>query len=102
MTDSQPLARSRPGARLLITGSTLLAAAGALGIAGLGIAAVAVAAMAQRRINQMEMPPRELARRQLRQARAAVKAGAGAWRGNGATLHVVEVVPDRREPATSS
>jgi hypothetical protein len=102
MTDSQPLAPARPGARLLITGSTLLAAAGALGLAGLGLATVAVGAMVRRRINQMEVPPRELARQQLRQARAAVRAGAGAWRGNGATLHLVEAVPDSREPVGSS
>jgi hypothetical protein len=76
-----------------MTGSTLLAAAAALGVAGLGLAVVAVGVMARRRINEMEVPPREIAKRQWLQARAAVRAGAGAWRGNGATLHVVEVVP---------
>jgi hypothetical protein len=92
MTDTQP-APSRPGRRLLITGSTLLAAAAAFGVAGLGLAAVAVGMMAQRRINEMEVGPTELARRQWQNARAAVRAGTGAWRENGATLHVVEAVP---------
>jgi len=32
----------------------------------------------------MEVPPREIARKQWRQARAAVSAGAGAWRENAA------------------
>lgn len=91
MTETQP-APTRPGRRLLITGSTLLAAAATLGVAGLGLAAVAVGMMAQRRINQMEVGPTELARRHWQHARAAVRAGAGAWRENGATLHVVEPV----------
>ena len=82
MTETQP-ATSMPGRRLLITGSTLLAAAAALGVAGLGLAAVAVGVIAQRRINEMEVGPTELARRQWQHARAAVLAGAGAWRENG-------------------
>jgi hypothetical protein len=92
MSDSQTAPRT-PGARLLITGSTLLAAAAALGVAGLGLAAVAVGVMAQRRISQMEVSPAELARRQWQHARAAVRAGTGAWREDGATLHMVETVP---------
>jgi hypothetical protein len=101
MTDDS---QQRQGARLLLTSSALLAAAAALGIAGIGLATVAVGTMARRRINQMEVPPSELARRQWRQARAAVRAGAGAWR-NGADLYVVAApaaVSDSREPATSA
>jgi nitrous oxide reductase len=92
------------GARLLITSSALLAAAAALGIAGIGLATVAVGAIARRRINRMEVPPGELARRQWRQARAAVRAGAGAWR-NGAEVHVSDVgapLGTGREPAVTS
>jgi hypothetical protein len=92
MSDTQA-GLSRPGAGLLITGSTLLAAAAALGVAGLGLAAVAVGVIARRRINEMEVGPTELARRQWQHARAAVRAGAGAWKENGATLHVAEAVP---------
>jgi hypothetical protein len=93
------------GARLLITSSALLAAAAALGIAGIGLATVAVGAIARRRINRMEVPPSELARRQWRQARAAVRAGAGAWRRNGGELFVSDVgapLPAGREAAVSS
>jgi hypothetical protein len=93
------------GARLLITSSALLAAAAALGIAGIGLATVAVGAIARQRINRMEVPPSELARRQWRQARAAVRAGAGAWRRNGTDVFVSDVgapPAGSREPAVSS
>jgi hypothetical protein len=80
MTDSRPPARPRNGSRLLIAGSTVLATAGVLGLTGLGLATTAMVAMARQRINRMELPPREVAKRQWKQARAAVSAGAGAWR----------------------
>lgn len=95
MTDDS----QRTGARLLITGSALLAVAAALGVAGIGVASVALGLMARRRIHRMEVPPAELARRQWRQARAAVKAGAGAWR-DGADVYVDTTDP-AREPATT-
>jgi hypothetical protein len=108
MTDTQPLTRPRPGARLLITSSALLAAAGAFGIAGLGIATIALVAITRRRIDRMEVPPRELARRNLRRARAAVNAGAGAWQNRGTTLSlrvddtgIPVPASDSREPASS-
>jgi hypothetical protein len=82
MTDSQPLARPRNGSRLLIASSALLASAGVLGLTGLGLVTMAMVAMARQRISRMEQPPKELAKRQLKQARAAVSAGAGAWRQN--------------------
>jgi hypothetical protein len=92
----------RTHARLLITSSALLAAAAAFGVAGIGIATVALGIMARRRINRMEVPPSEQARRQLRQARAAVRAGADAWRGNGAQVYVDNGTPAARESMTSS
>ncbi|GAA0916305.1 hypothetical protein [Virgisporangium aurantiacum] len=98
MTDDSQQTTS---ARLLITSSALLAAAAALGMAGLGVATVALGVMARRRIDHMEVPPTELARRQWRLARAAVKAGAGAWR-NGADVYVVTTDPaESREPAAT-
>jgi hypothetical protein len=97
MTDDSQQTTS---ARLLITSSALVAAAAALGLAGLGLATVALGVMARRRINQMEVPPGEIARRQWRQARSAIKAGAGAWR-EGADLYIVAARPAVSEPAGS-
>jgi hypothetical protein len=92
----------RTHARLLITSSAFLAAAAAFGVAGIGVATVALGIMTRRRINRMEVPPSEHARRQLRQARAAFRAGAGAWRGNGSQLHVDNGTPAVRESVSSS
>jgi hypothetical protein len=85
MSDSLEFPRTATGSRLLLAGSALLATAGVLGMVGLGLATTALVSIARHRINRMEVPPRELARKQWRQARAAVSAGAGAWRQDAAT-----------------
>ena len=88
MSDSLPFARPVTGSRLLLAGSALLATAGVVGMVGLGLATTALVSIARHRINRMEVPPREFARKQWRQARAAVSAGAGAWRQDAATPRV--------------
>jgi hypothetical protein len=84
MSDSLPLARPANGSRLLLASSALLATAGVVGMVGLGLATTALVSIARHRISRMDQPPIEVARRQLRQARAAVAAGAGAWRQDAA------------------
>jgi hypothetical protein len=80
MSDSLPLTRPANGTRLLLASSALLATAGVVGMVGVGLATMALVSIARHRISRMEQPPMEIARRQWRQARAAVTAGAGAWR----------------------
>ena len=72
--------QSRRAARLVTSGAVLLAAGGVVGFIGVMLAAVGTVTIARRRIEQMDVPPKELARRQLKQAKAAVGAGAAAWR----------------------
>jgi len=98
MTDES----QRTHARLLITSSALLSAAAAFGVAGIGVATIALGIMARRRINRMQVPPSEHARRQWHHAKAAVRAGAGAWRSNGAEMYVGDGAPADREPAAST
>ena len=82
MSDSLTLSNPSNGSRLLLASAALMATAGVVGMVGVGIATMALVSMARRRISVMEVPPSEIARKQWRQARAAVSAGAGAWRGN--------------------
>jgi hypothetical protein len=84
MSDSLTLSRNANGSRLLLASAALMATAGVVGMVGVGLATMALVTIARRRISVMEVPPREIARKQWRQARAAVSAGAGAWRDNGA------------------
>ena len=84
MSDSLTLSRPSNGSRLLLAGTALMATAGAVGMVGLGLATMALVSIARHRISVMEVPPQQIARKQWRQARAAVAAGAGAWRENGA------------------
>jgi hypothetical protein len=84
MSDSLTFSSPSNGSRLLLASAALMATAGLVGMVGVGIATMALVSMARRRISVMEVPPREIARKQWRQARAAVSAGAGAWRENAA------------------
>ena len=83
MSDSLTLSRPANTSRLLLASTALIATAGAVGMVGVGLATIALVSIARHRISVMEVPPREIARKQWRQARAAVTAGAGAWRQNG-------------------
>jgi hypothetical protein len=80
MTNVQPLERPKRTSRLLIIGISLVGFAGAIGLAGVALGTVSVAISVRRRIDRMEVPPSRLARRQFTQARAAMSAGADAWR----------------------
>jgi len=70
---------------VFLTGAALTVVGGIIGLAGAAITTIAVASAARRRVEQMEVPPSVLARRQLRRARTAVSAGAGAWRNGEAS-----------------
>jgi hypothetical protein len=87
MSDSL-LPRPTNGSRLLLASSALLATAAVVGMAGLGLATMALVSIARQRISRMDQPPIDVARRQWRQARAAVAAGAGAWRQDAAAPSV--------------
>ena len=84
MTRMQPESPYRSTSRLLIVGAALTVAGGVIGLAGATVTVTAAAVAARRRIELLEVPPSVLARHQLRRARTAVSAGAGAWR-NGVT-----------------
>ena len=66
--------------RLFVAGIILGGVAGAVGFMGMTFTALGAAVGARRRIRQMETPPNELARRNWVQMKAALGAGARAWR----------------------
>jgi hypothetical protein len=80
MTSIEAQSPYRSTSRLLITGAILTMVGGVVGLAGATVTIAAAAVAARRRMERMEVPPSELARQQLRRARTAVSAGAGAWR----------------------
>jgi hypothetical protein len=84
---TEPLLRNGP----LITGAALFGAGGLLGLAGLAVGGSHLVSATRRRVEEMEVPPSELAKLKWLQAKAAVAAGASAWKDGSAT-----------HPATSS
>lgn len=87
--------------RVFTTGRNLVAVAGVIGATGMTLVSVAVAVAARRWLAQPDVAPRRFARRQWDLTRAAVNAGAGAWRsegrpGNGATPSGVPVAANSR------
>ena len=58
----------------------LIGIGGFLGFTGMLLVGSAIVSAARQRVNQLEQPPSELAKRKLQQARAAITAGAKAWR----------------------
>jgi hypothetical protein len=85
VTNLEPDPQSRRATRLLILGAVLVAVGGAAGLIGMTLGALGAVTIARRRVEQMEVPPSELARRNWQQMKAAVSAGAGAWRDELAT-----------------
>jgi hypothetical protein len=84
MTNVQTALWPRQPSRLLVAGAILAATGGVIGLTGLTLAAVATVMATRQRMEQMDVPPGELAKRQLKKAKAAVSAGAGAWRSESA------------------
>jgi hypothetical protein len=67
--------------RGLLTGAAvLLAVAGVAGIAGFSMFGAAVIAASRRWYQRADLPPQHLANLKWQQARAAMEAGASAWR----------------------
>ena len=65
---------------LLVGGGVLVGIGGLLGFTGIVLASSALLSATRQWVNQLEQPPSEIARRKWQQAKAAVSAGAGAWR----------------------
>jgi len=66
--------------RRIAGGGVLIGIGGLLGFTGMLLVSSAIISAARQRVNQLEQPPSELAKRKLQQARAAITAGAKAWR----------------------
>ena len=77
-----------------INRGTVLAAAllagigGLLAMAGLSVACVALAAAFRRWYRRVDLPPQDLARLKWEQAKAAARAGTGAWQDTETTRYV--------------
>ena len=65
---------------LLIGGGVLVGIGGLLAFSGMVLVGSALLSATRQWVDQLERPPSEVARRTWRQARAAVSAGAEAWR----------------------
>jgi hypothetical protein len=65
---------------LLIGAGALLAVASVTGLAGFGLCGAAVIAAGRRWYRRVDLPPHHIANLKWQQAKAAVGAGAGAWR----------------------
>lgn len=65
---------------LFTAAAAMLAAGAAVGLAGLAMGAIAVAVSGRRWTRRVELSPNDLAKLKWAQARAAMGAGAGAWR----------------------
>ena len=65
---------------LVIGGGVLVGIGGLLGLSGMVLVGSALLSATRQWVDQLERPPSEVARRTWQQARAAVSAGAEAWR----------------------
>ena len=65
---------------LLIGGAVMLAVASVAGMAGFALVGAAVIAASRRWYRRADLPPQQLANLKWQQAKAAMGAGAGAWR----------------------
>ena len=66
---------------MLIAAAALVAVGSLLGMIGFVLSGAAVIAACRRWYRRADLPPNELARLKCEQAKSAVGAGAGAWRG---------------------
>ena len=66
--------------RLLVGAAVMLAVAAVAGLAGLTMISAALVTAARRWYRRVDLPPHEIANLKWHQAKAAMGAGAGAWR----------------------
>lgn len=79
---------------LLVGAAALVVAGGVLGAAGLALGAAAVVVAGRRWYRRADMAPDQLAKLKWEQARAAVGAGAGAWRDTEVAVYSPRSVRD--------
>lgn len=81
--------------RILIGAGVMLAVASVAGLAGFALVGAAVIAAGRRWYRRADLDPQQLANLKWQQTKAAVGAGAGAWRDAENANYTPRSVPDR-------
>lgn len=71
--------------KAMVAGFALVAAGGAIAMAGMGISGVAMVNAIRRWMRAQQEPPSAIVKRKVAQAKAATSAGASAWQNGTAT-----------------